>query len=98
MAQSAEQFHDILLDDIKGHPELITDILFDDEDLSLILEKRGKTVRFAYLRRYDRESMRILREAKQEYTQQVQKGYTREQAAHDFLDAQEEIQQQLASS
>lgn len=98
MAQPAEQFHDILLDDIKGHPELITDILFDDEDLSLILEKRGKTVRFAYLRRYDKETTRMLAEAKQEYTQKAQEGYTREQAARDFLDAQEEIHQQLTSS
>ena len=96
MAQPAEQFHDILLDDIKGHPELITDILFDDEDLSLILEKRGNVVRFAYLRRYDKETTRILNEAKHEYTQQ--KDYTREQAARDFLDAQEEIHQQLTSS
>jgi len=98
MAQPAEQFHDILLDDIKAHPELITDILFDDDDLSLILEKRGKTVRFAYLRRYGRDTTRILEEAKQEYAQKAQEGYTREQAAHDFLDAQEEIHQQLTSS
>ena len=98
MAQPAAQFHDILLDDIKGHPELITDILFDDEDLSLILEKRGKIVRFAYLRRYDKETTRILDEAKQEYTQQAQAGYTREHAARDFLDAQQEIHKQLTPS
>lgn len=37
MAQPAEQFHDILLEDLKGPPELITDILFDDDDFSLII-------------------------------------------------------------
>ena len=95
MAQPAEQFHDILLDDLKGHPELITDILFDDDALSLILEKRGKVVRFAYVRRYDRDTIRILEEAKQEYAQKMQEGYTRKQAARDFLEAQEEILQQL---
>ncbi len=40
MNQPTGQLQDILLDDIKGRPELITDILFDDDDLSLILEKR----------------------------------------------------------
>ena len=81
MAQLAEQqFQDILLEDIKGHPELITDILFDDNDLLLILEKRGDIVRFAYVKRYDENTTRILAETKQEYSRKIKAGYTREQA------------------
>ena len=98
MAQRVEQFHDILLDDLKGHLEVITDLLFDNDDISLILEKRGKIVRFAYMRRYDKETTRILEDAKQEYAQKIQEGYPREQAMKEFLEAQEEIQQQLMSS
>ncbi len=98
MNQPAGQFQDILLDDIKGRPELITDILFDDDDLSLILEKRGKTVRFAYLRRYDSDTTRILGEAKREYAQKAREGYNREEAARDFLEAQEEIHHQAPRS
>ena len=93
MAQVAEQFSDVLLDDIKGHPEVITDLLFDQDDISLILEKRGKVVRLAYMRRYSTETTRILEEAKQEYAQHAHDGYDREQAAQDLLEAQQEIRQ-----
>jgi hypothetical protein len=93
MAQVAEQFSDVLLDDIKGHPEVITDLLFDQDDISLILEKRGKVVRLAYMRRYSTETTRMLEEAKQEYAQYARDGYDREQAAQDLLEAQQEIRQ-----
>lgn len=93
----AEQFYDISLDDIKVHPELITDVLFDEHDLSLLLEKRGNSVRFAYLRRYDHETTRILEEAKHGYAQKQQEGYTREQAFKDLVEAQEAIRAQSKS-
>ena len=51
--QVAENFQDIGVDDLKIHPELLTKILFQDQDVSLILEKRGQKVRYAYLRTYD---------------------------------------------
>ncbi len=98
MEQIAEKFQDILLDDLRGHPELITNMLFNDQDVSIILEKRGNTVRFAYLRTYDKETTRILEEARREYAQKKQEGYTREQAFQDFLDAQEEIQHHFERS
>ena len=98
MENLTKQSQDISLDDIKVHPELITEVLFDDHDLSIILEKRGNTVRFTYLRMYDSDTTRILEEARQEYAQKRQEGYTREQAFEDFQEAQEEIQQQRTSS
>lgn len=73
-------------------------MLFDDHDLSIILEKRGNTVRFAYLRMHDRDTTRILEETRQEYFQKRQEGYIRKQVFEDFLEAQEEIQQQRTSS
>ena len=93
MAQVAEQFSDVLLDDIKGHPEVITDLLCDQDDISLILEKRGNVVRLAYMRRYSAETTRILKEAKQEYARCARDGYDREQAVQDLLEAQQEIRQ-----
>lgn len=93
MVQVAEQFSDVLLDDIKGHPEVITDLLCDQDDISLILEKRGKVVRLAYMRRYSPETTRILEDAKQEYAQYARDGYDREQAAQDLREAQQEIRQ-----
>ena len=95
MAQIAEKFQNIILEDLKIHPELLTGMLFSDDDVSLILEKRGQTVRYAYLRKYDQDSRRILEEARREYAEKKKQGYNREQAFQDLLEAQTEIQTQL---
>lgn len=84
----AEQFQQIGFDDLKIHPEFLTEILSRDQDLSLILEKRGQTIRYAYLRTYDADSRRILDEAKAEYREKKAQGYSREEAFQDFENAQ----------
>ena len=78
MTQPAKQFSDILLEDIKGHPEVITDLLFDQDDISLLLEKRGNIVRLAYMRQH-RTDTTIISEARQE-------------PAHDSHDHKEAVQ------
>jgi hypothetical protein len=98
MEQVAEKFQNIVLEDLKVHPELITGMLFSDDDMSLILEKRGHTVRYAYLRTYDKDSCRILEEARMEYAEKRKQGYNREQAFQDLLDVQKDIQTQLKTS
>ncbi len=95
MEYTTEQFQDILLDDIKVHPELITDVLFDEYDVSVILEKRGNVVRFAYIRAYENDTRRILKEARLEYAEKKRAGYNRGHAFNDLCEAQEEIQQHL---
>ncbi len=97
ISQMTEQFQQIGLDDLKIHPELLTAILSKEEDVSLILEKRGHTIRYAYLRTYDTESRRILEDAKAECRHKKEHGYSREQAFQDFEDVQQEITTQLAS-
>ena len=62
-----------------------------EQDVSVILERRGDKVSYAYLKTYDRESLRILREAKEEHRRCRKSGYTREQAFGDFEEAREEI-------
>jgi hypothetical protein len=78
--QITGEYQDISIDEIKNHPEIVTDWLLKDDDVSVIFEKRGQRIRFAYLRKYDSETMRILEEAKKEYIQKKQEGYNREQA------------------
>ncbi len=95
MEQITDKFQSVILEDIRKNPELIMGILFNENDLSLILEKRGNTVRYAYLRTYSNESRRILEEAKIEYVQKKRKGYDREQAFKDLTEALEEITVQL---
>uniref|UniRef100_Q3AQW2 Uncharacterized protein n=1 Tax=Chlorobium chlorochromatii (strain CaD3) TaxID=340177 RepID=Q3AQW2_CHLCH len=96
-SQITEQFQQIGLDDLKIHPELLTDILSNKQDLSLILEKRGDIIRYAYLRTYDSDSRKILEEAKAEYCLKKEDGYSREEAFQDFEDVQHDIATQLAS-
>ena len=95
MEQISENLQDISLEDVRKNPELITRLLFKEEDVSLVLEKHGDIVRFAYLRTYDKETIKILDEAKQEYKQRKKKGYNREQAFNDFTDARLKINKNL---
>lgn len=78
------------VEDIRNNPELIADILLKEKDVSVIFEKRGKNVTYAYLKAYDEESLRILREAKEEHRRRRERGYTREQAFGDFEEARGE--------
>lgn len=89
------EYQDISIEEIKKRPEMVTDWLLKDNDVSVIFEKRGQKIRFACLRMYDSETMRILEEARKEYAQKKQQGYNREQAFQDLIDAQQEISQQL---
>lgn len=79
------------VEDIRNNPELIADILLKEQDVSVIFERRGDNVSYAYLKTYDRESLRILREAKEEHRRCRERGYTREQAFGDFEEAHGEI-------
>ena len=83
------------VEDIRKNPELITQLLLKDQDVCVILEKRGNKVRYAYLKTYDKESIRILEEAKNEHKKVKEKGYTREQAFKDFNEAREEMNKYL---
>lgn len=91
MEQLLEKSQYILLEDIKRNPEVITQFLFKDIDVSILLEKRGDKVRFSYLKTYSREAICILEEAKREYKEIEEKGYTSEQAFDDFTEAGKEI-------
>jgi len=95
MGKISEEFQDIPLEKIKNNPELITGILFKDQDISVVLEKHGDTVRLAHMRSYDNKTTRILTEAKRKHDRKKQEGYTREQAFNDFLEVQEEITNQI---
>ncbi len=95
MEQISGKSEYLLLEDIRKNPELITGLLFKDQDVSVILEKRGNKVQFAYLKTYDKETVRILEEAKKEYKKIKEKGYTREQALKDFTDARKEMNEYL---
>jgi hypothetical protein len=82
-------------EDIRSNPGLVADLLLKDGDISVIFEKRGDKVAYAYLKTYDSETIRILREAKAEHKRLREKGYARDQAFADFEQAQEEISRYL---
>lgn len=92
MEQLLEQPQYVSLDEIRKNPELITQLLLQEQDVSVIFEKRGDQVSYAYLKTYDKDSIRILREAKKEHQQLSKKEYTRKQAFKEFEEAQQEIE------
>lgn len=92
MAQRSEKLRDLPLADVKAHPEIITDLLTGDDDVSVVLERHGDTVRFAAMRTYDKDSIRILREARQEHAKRKAEGYSREDAFADLESVLEEIE------
>ena len=91
MLQTSEKSQYILVEDIKRNPGLIAQLIRKDTDVSIILEKEGDIVRFAYLKTYSRDAVRILYEAKREYKELEEKGYTRKEAFEDFTAARNEI-------
>jgi len=95
MLHSSEKFQYLMVEDIQENPLLIANLILKDKDVSILFEKEGDRVRFAYLRTYTREAVRILEEAKSEYKELEKKRYTREQAFEDFTEARSEISKYL---
>lgn len=82
-------------DYFKSHPELIIEALAQGHDLSLMLKREGNQVFVYSPRRYSEQVNDILDSAKLEYQRKKSEGYSREQALHDFMQAQQEMSQYL---
>lgn len=95
MEQLSEKSQYMSIEDIRNHPELIAHLLLKDTDVSVIFEKKGNKVRYCYLKTHDKESFRILEEAKKEHKILRKKGYTREQAFKEFHEAIDEMRDQV---
>ena len=77
MEQISEESQHMSVEDIRNNPEIIAELLLKNRDVSVIFEKRGNKVRYAYLKTYNKESVRILQEAKEEHKRFREKGYNR---------------------
>lgn len=95
MNKGLEPTVDIAVEEIRQHPELLTNLILASEDRSIMLEKRAGTVRVTYLKKYSSEARRMVAEARLAYVEQSKRGYDREQAFHDLWQAQAEIAEQL---
>ena len=92
MRQRSEPLRDLALADVRAHPELITDLLLSETDVSLVLERHGDTVRVAAMRTYDQELRDLLEEGREQYREKKQRGYSREEAFTDLEAVQEELE------
>jgi hypothetical protein len=81
MGLRSEKLRDLPLEDGK---EAILDLLSGDDDVSMVVEKHGNIVRLATMQRYDKETKRILAEAREEYRQRKVAGYSRGEAFADI--------------
>lgn len=93
--QLSEPLKSISVEEVRKKPELITELFLDKQDVSLVLEKHGDILRYAYIRVYHDESHRILAKAKKEFARKQEEGYSREEAVQEFLEVQESIRKQL---
>ncbi len=91
MKQRSEELRDVALEDLKAHPEMVTDLLSGDEDVSVVLQKRGGTVRFGAMKTYSNETRRIAAEARAEYAEMKRQGYGRKDAVADLERFQREL-------
>jgi len=92
MRPRREDLRDVSLEVLKAHPELVMDLLSGDEDVSVVLQKRGDTVRLGAMKSYSNEALRIGAQARAEYAEAKRRGYDREDAVADL----EVFQQELA--
>ena len=95
MEQLLEESNLMSVENIKNNPAIIADILLKQKDISVLFEKRGEKIGYAYLKAYSKESFEILRDAKEEYKKLKEKGYSRQQAFQNFEQARDEISRYL---
>ena len=88
MGLKSEKLRDLPLD--AGRKEILN-LLSGDDDVSMVVEKHGDTVRVATMQRYDNDTKRILAEAREEYRQRKEQGYSREEAFSDIKAVQAEL-------
>ncbi len=91
MRQRAQELRDVSFEDLKAHPEMVTDLLTNDEDISVVLQKHGDTVRLGAMKTYPREVLQIAAEARAEYAEMKRQGYGRADAVTDLEGFQREL-------
>jgi hypothetical protein len=89
MEMRSEKLQDLTLEDGKV---AIMELLSSADDVSVVVEKHGNTVRFAALRSYDDDTRRILAEAREEHRRRKAEGYSREDAFADIAAVRSELE------
>jgi hypothetical protein len=95
MGQRSERIRDLLFEDLKAHPEIVTDLLSEKDEVSVLLRRSGDRVRFAATRTYPKEAVELLAEARSEYAEKKRSGYSREDAVADFESFQAELAKRM---
>ena len=84
MSHRSETVRDLSLQDLRAHPEIVTDLLSQSDEMSILLRRSGNTVRLAATRAYSKEAVRVVAKARAEYAKKKADGYSREDAIADF--------------
>ena len=94
MSQATKQ--EFSFTEVQSHPELVLDLLADEE-IALTVRRQGDKVVVYRHRVYSDDVNTILKEATAiaMYQAKKQSGYSREDAFEDFIEAQEEINEYL---
>ncbi len=89
------KMQEFLFSEVLVHPELVINFLTEGSDIALMVRREGDKVIVYPHQIYSDEVNEILEEAVAEYQEKKQTGYSKEQAFHDFKQAQKEISKYL---
>ncbi len=95
MQPKPDKLQDLPLAHLKAHPEIITDLLDNDADVSVLLQKHGDRVRFGATRAYSKEAIQIVDEARAEHAERKRQGYGQSEALADFESFQRELAERV---
>lgn len=95
MTQIAEIQGEARIEDSQEQIQTVKSLLDENENLAVLIERQGDTVRFALMPTYDEETVRFVEEARREHARSKAAGSTREDAIADFNKAADEIRRTI---
>lgn len=84
MTKKPDILQNVPLRHLQAHPEMVLELLSGEDDVSVILQKRGETVSLGAMKTWSKEAVRIAQEARAEYAELKGRGYDREDAVADL--------------
>ena len=88
MVMRSNKLRDFSLEDGK---DMVMDLLSGDDDVAVVLEKRGGKLRLATMQAYDHEAMSIIDEAREMSERLKAEGYSRDEIFDDMEAVREEL-------
>ena len=97
-AQDAAKLRTLPFEDLKAHPEMLTEILSGNDSVPIFLERHGDMVSFGAMPTYSAETDQLLEEALAEHAEMKHQGYGREDGFAEFDALHRELAKRAGST